>query len=224
MINDWVIDCSLKISGADFVRAIQVRTNSLKTPARAARGRIENGNNLCRLDRQVANSNHIFQVCQATHGLRVKRHDEVVDMLNSSMKRRDYVTFKEPKLKYKNTFRKPDLIISKGGKITILDPIICGDTADLNERRIQKELLYGEEVLLEEARRIVRTHDPGIQIKETIAHGIPMSFRGSLDNFTCRFLKRLGVPRRFLNLIIVRTLVNTYKMFQAYTRMTSAAR
>ena len=111
MINDWVIDCSLKISGADFVRAIQVRTNSLKTPARAAWGRLENGSNLCRLDRQVANSNHIFQVCQATHGLQVKRHDEVVDMLNSSMKRRDYVTFKEPKLKYKNTFRKPDLII-----------------------------------------------------------------------------------------------------------------
>ena len=81
-------------------------------------------------------------------------------------------------------------------------------------------------MLLEEARRIVRTHDLGIQIKETVAHGIlcPMSFRGSFDNFTCRFLKRLGVPRRFLTLIIVRTLVNTYKMFQAYTWMTSAAR
>ena len=79
-------------------------------------------------------------------------------------------------------------------------------------------------MLLEEARRIVKTHDPGIQIKETIVLGVLISFRGSLDNFTCRFLKRLGVPRRFLNLIIVRTLVNTYKMFQAYTWMTSAAR
>ena len=224
MINEWVTDCSLKISGADFVRAIQVRSNTLKTPARAARGRTENGNNLCRLDRQVANSNHIFQVCQVTHRLRVKRHDEVIDMLKSSVMKRGYVTFKEPKLQYKRTFRKPDLIISKGGKVTIIDPIICGDTADLNERRLQKEVLYGEEVLLEEARRIVKTHDPGIQIKETIVLGVPISFRGSLDNFTCQFLKRLGVPRRFLNLIIVRTLVNTYKMFQAYQRMTTAAR
>lgn len=154
----------------------------------------------------------------------MKRHDKVLDMLKSSMLKRDYITFKELKLQYKKTFRKPDLIISKSGKVIILDPIICGDTADLNERRIQKEVLYGEEVLLEEARRIVRTNDPGIQIKETIVLGVPISFRGSLDNFTCRFLKRLGVPRRFLNLIIVRTLVNTYKMFQAYLRMISAAR
>ena len=145
-------------------------------------------------------------------------------MLKSNMIKQNYVTFKEPKLQYKKTFRKPDLIISKGGKVTILDPIICGDTADLNERRLQKEVLYGEEVLLEEARRIVKTHDPGIQIKEIIVLGVPISFRGSLDNFTCQFLKRLRVPRRYLNLIIVRTLVNTYKMFQAYTWMTSAAR
>ena len=203
MINDWVNDCSLKISGADYIRAIQVRTN---------------------IHRQVTNSNHIFQVCQSTHGLRVKRDDDVVDMLNSSMKRKGYATFKEARLKYKKTFRKPDLIVTKGGKVIILDPIICGNTADLNERRLHKEVLYGEEVLLEEARRIVKTHDPSIRIKETIVHGVPMTFRGSMDNFTCRFLKILGVPRRFLNLMIVRTLVNTYKMFQAYSRMTSAAR
>ena len=201
-INDWVSDCSLKISGADFVRAIQIRLNTLKTPARAARGRRENGNNLCKLDRQVANSNHIFQVCQATHGLRIKRHDEVVDMLKSSMNRKQYSTYKEPRLKYKNTFRKPDLIITKKGKVVILDPIICSDTADLNELRLQKEILYGEEVVLEEAWSFVKTHNPGLQIKESIVHGVPMTFRGSLDNFTVRFLKRLGVPRRYLNLIM----------------------
>ena len=44
-INEWVSDCSFKISGADFIRAIQIRMNTLKTPARAARGRKENGNN-----------------------------------------------------------------------------------------------------------------------------------------------------------------------------------
>ena len=126
-----------------------MRTNTLKTPARAANGKKENGNNLCRLDRQVANSKHIFQVCQATHGLQVKRHGDVVSMLKSSMDRKDFVMFKEPRLKYKKMFRKPDLIVTKGGKVIILDSIICGDTADLNERRLQKEILYGEEVLLE---------------------------------------------------------------------------
>ncbi len=104
MVNKWVTNCSLKISRADYVQAIQVRSNTLKTPARAARERKENGNNLCRLDRQATNSNHIFKVCQATHGLRVKRHDEVVDMLKSS---------------------------KKSGKVIILDPIICGDMAIL---------------------------------------------------------------------------------------------
>ena len=44
-INEWVSDCSYKISGADFIQAIQIRMNTLKTPARAARGRKENGNN-----------------------------------------------------------------------------------------------------------------------------------------------------------------------------------
>ena len=151
MINKWVTNCSLKISRADYVQAIQVRSNKLKTQARAARERKENGINLCRLDRQATNSNHIFKVCQATHGLRVKRHDEVVDMLKSS---------------------------KKSGKVKILNPI-----------------LYGEEVLLEEAR--VLLEHPSIRIKETIVHGVPMTFKGSLDNFTCWFLKRLGVPRRF---------------------------
>ena len=94
-------------------------------------------------------------------------------MLKSSMDRKEYVNFKEPRLKYKKTFRKLDLIITKGGKVIILDPIICGDTEDLNEQRLQKEILYGEEVLLKEVRSLVRTHDPGIQMKETIVHGIP---------------------------------------------------
>ena len=36
MINEWVTNCSLKISRADYVGAIQVRSSTRKTPARAA--------------------------------------------------------------------------------------------------------------------------------------------------------------------------------------------
>ena len=43
--NAWLRDPSLQIKGGDFVKAVAVRLNTLKTPSRAAQGR--NISNLC---------------------------------------------------------------------------------------------------------------------------------------------------------------------------------
>ena len=215
-VNDWISNCKLRIGAGDFIRAIHVRANTLKTPSRAARGRTAGGDNLCKLDRQVANSNHIFQTCHLTHGLRVNRHDELVKMLRTSLAKNGYKTLMEPKIKYGNTYRKPDLLIYKDKEAFILDPIICNDRVDLSIRKAEKEILYGSDEILLGAQELIKTCDPMSKVERISAHGIPMSYRGSIDNLTVRFLKRLGVPRKFINLMILRVLGNTWKMWRAY--------
>ena len=141
-VNDWISNCKLRIVAGDFIRAIHVRANTLKTPSRAARGRTVGSNNLCKLDRQVANSNRIFQTCHLTHGLRVNCHNELVQMLRTSFEKNGYKTLMEPRIKYGNTFRKPDLLIYKDEEAFILDPIIWYNRVDLSIRKAEKEILY----------------------------------------------------------------------------------
>ena len=73
--DGWLTEPLFPAKGGEFIKALRVRCNAMKTPARAAKG--GRGDPTCRLDKQTANATHISQICQLTHSMRVKRHDGI---------------------------------------------------------------------------------------------------------------------------------------------------
>ena len=80
----------------------------MKTPARAARG--DRGDPTCRLDKQTANVADQNQMCQLTHGLRVKRHDGIVKLVRPGLQRVGYTVQLEPKIATEGTVVKTDIV------------------------------------------------------------------------------------------------------------------
>ena len=105
---------------------------------RAARG--DRGDPTFRLDMQTANATHISQMCQLTHGLRVKRHYGIVKLVGAGLQRVGYTVQLESKIATEGTFVKPD-------KGFVIDPLICGHNFDPKERYRQKVTAYDKDAV-----------------------------------------------------------------------------
>lgn len=78
----------------------------MKMPVRGDRGAPT-----CRLDKQTANTTDKSQMCQLTHGLRVKRHDGIVKLVRLGLQRVGYtVQLLEPKNTTEGTVVKTDIV------------------------------------------------------------------------------------------------------------------
>ena len=114
--DGWITEPLFPAKGAEFVKALRVRCNAMETPARAARG--GRGDPTCRLDKQTANSTHISQMCQLTHGMRVKRHDGIVKLARAGLQRKGYTVQLKPKIATAGMFVKAgdcEEVREKGG-------------------------------------------------------------------------------------------------------------
>ena len=129
----WIRDGSW-MTGRAFLCAVSVRCNLLQTPARKARGRPNNHPRAGICDKCHTDSvatlghistyyNHVPRSIQ--HGLMDKRHDEVLDTLIKYLKasKRIDQIFVEPRIERMGeaSYVKPDVVIVRKSKITILD-------------------------------------------------------------------------------------------------------
>ena len=214
--DGWILDPLFPAKGGEFIKALRVRCNAMKTPARAARG--DRGDPTCRLDKQTANATHISQICQVTHGLRVKRHDGIVKMVRAGLQRVGFTVQLEPKIAIEGTFVKPDIVAWKKDKGFIIDPIICGDNCDPEERYRQKVTTYDKEAVRkyvkDEALRV-----SGANVKEVEVHGFAINFRGGWSTSTQKLLSRLGLGASLKHFISIRTLTTTWTIIQTYDRV-----
>ena len=165
------------------------------------------------MDKQVANANHISQICQATHGLRVKRHDQVVDMLSGSLRRAGYVVQVEPRIASGNSFVKPDIVCYRKQSAFVIDPIICGDNIDPEERALEKRLYYTRPEIEEYVK--VSTNNTAISVE---AHGLAISMRGAWATSSSNFFRRLRLPRKVASFITLRVLNATWHLLRTYDR------
>jgi len=221
-LSRWLLDPKFKIKGSEYVKAVHVRCSSLKTPARASRGVDRGVNPLCLRDRQHANLNHILQICQRTHGARVKRHDELVKQFRSSLHRQGFKTLMEPHIPLRGgSFAKPDLIAWNRRAVYVVDPIITADSASLDERYLGKQVQYDRAEVVEFALRAAGRPPPNLLAEPVGVHGLAMNYRGALGNLTLRFLKVLRVPNDAIQYMIVRELVNSWHMWHMYKSATA---
>ena len=99
-----------------YVKAIQMRCQSIECRARNSRGR--GGSRWCRAGCPKAETwFHISQVCPKTHDARIKRHDAVVVAVADSVTRKGHTALIEPRIPTDAGVKKPDLVlINKDGR------------------------------------------------------------------------------------------------------------
>ena len=212
-LNKWLRDPLFKITPGEYIKCVHVRLNCLKTPSRAARGR--DISNLCRFDRQIGSLAHISQCCAITHGMRIKRHNKVVDMISKSIKKRNpgYKIAKEPRIPIHNTFCKPDLVIvdAEKKKAFILDPLITSDKVDMRQRFEQKVQLYHTDDTTRWLNSQFNIPERSMQVA-----GIILDFRGGFFKSSQDILRKLRVPAKYLEYLVVSTLFETWYAWNAY--------
>lgn len=119
--NRWLREPPPFWSGREFVQAVKLRSSTLPT-----NGILSNppGARRCRNDGCVVNETvcHILQRCPLVHDLRTRRHNHIVDIVRKTARRRGFNVTVERHLRLEDgTLRKPDLILSKEGEVTVCD-------------------------------------------------------------------------------------------------------
>ena len=70
-------------------------------------------------------------MCPRTHASRITRHDKIVDLVEQVLTPKGYTTCREPAIPTPAGIRKPDLVVSRGSAVTVLDVTVVADNADL---------------------------------------------------------------------------------------------
>ena len=145
--------------GSKFVTMVGLRAGSLYTRVRASRGREnparppncpscwkqgEGGVATPYLD----SLGHRLQTCAYTHGVMVERHDAVVKLMTTQLRRKGYDVWVEEKIPWRGTFLKPDIIVRKPREINhecitrawVIDPSIVADNCPRLPDEFQKKV------------------------------------------------------------------------------------
>lgn len=111
------------MKGGTYIRAIQMRTNTIATRVSTTRGR--NAEKLCRrcslADETLM---HILQTCSITQGMRCKRHNNVCKRVADKLRSKGHQVYPEqgiPSPGLQTNISRPDLIAIKDDKALVLD-------------------------------------------------------------------------------------------------------
>ena len=218
------------LKAAQQIGAIGVRLNCLNTPARKNRGGQNppeyNYCDKCPGVRRVATLGHISQSCPATHGLRVKRHDKIVQKLKTYFEAKESIitVLVEPHLKCgTQALRKPDIIVNTGKSVEIIDVQVVSDQGiarEEDEDRLRKTDKYDTAECKNAA-----YHALGIQpgSLDCNVEALTITWRGNLAPHSFKLAKRLGFSSK-LKYIVSDTLVDTWGCFVVWNKTGGAAR
>ena len=124
----WVTNGTKLMSGADYVRALKIRSNSIMTK-HSRRRYTKVRSNVCDAGCMSQESmNHIVQKCPKTWSARAKRHDEICKFLERILTEKDLKTLREPSFRCGPSKHKSDLVVALKEKAAIIDVTVVSDS------------------------------------------------------------------------------------------------
>lgn len=224
--SKWLTQRNCGITPKEYVKAVAVRCNLLKTPARSGRG--GRGNIYCPQCRtQIAGLGHILQRCPLSHGYRVDRHDSVARLIIASIRNRlkGAIIVEEPVISKEGTELKrreadsmvPDIVIYHNGDLTIIDPTVISDHStwgDLGSVGKSKSEKYDNEAMRRWARE---RFAKGKELKSFQALGLPITWRGLWRPRDLNaIILRLSLNKNLQVLLAIRTLVFGWRIWNSF--------
>lgn len=194
-------DGFLRLAGKEFVRAIHLRCGTLRTPARSNRGRVHGRGPMCpSCPDRTASLGHLLQNCGRTHLPRVKRHDVVVDMIATQLRKLQFTVEKEPHIPYGNSFLKPDMVAfrKRDRTVLVLDPTIVHCKGDLDSLASEKAAKYTNDAVF--SWLVAKFGNSGSRAC-AVVEGVVLNWRGAWSPQSAEVLKAVGVKAGFLELL-----------------------
>lgn len=213
--NNWITDGTNLTSGANYIRCLKIRTNSVMTKARRERYNRtgEAGCDAgCRTQETIG---HISQKCPRTWAARTKRHDRIKTLLAENLSEKGFKVEMEIPFNTPSGGKKPDILLTKGDKSTILDVTVVGDSLmnQLDDCHRRKVMHYSNASLMEQVRE--RHGTTRIEVK-----AMAISFRGIFSRKSAMDLIDLGFKTDEMKVLAVRTLESTFNIVQVHRRAT----
>ena len=222
-VHTWISDGTLNMRPKIYRDALRVRTGSLptlhRTPERwPLEGRSTQCETLwCRLGCHAEETNHhVLQNCEHVQGMRIVRHNRVLQMLYSALLKKGYFVLKEELIPGKGGRDfKPDLIMCKNGlTATVCDVQIVGGGRgyeNLADRHHEKRRKYNK--------KLVRKHLEGLflgctKLKFT---SLTISDRGIMCYESAQSLLKLGLSKKTLRDLVVASLEGSVRIFQTFS-------
>ena len=220
--SKWVRDPPETLKSRNWLEMIQTRAGTLETPARLARQKTEKGAPSCKHGcmkkgqqlPQRATLNHIVSICHNTKGLRQLRHNLIVTKLTEALRKKKYKTIAEPRIPYKNTFLKPDLVAYNEGKhqVLVLDPTITGAECDLEGAEERKREKYD---VIEVWKWIWDKYRKDGKDPEIVVAGIAINWRGAWATNSYQVLKEdAELPAGLMEILSQTVLQETFKIWR----------
>ena len=243
----WIINKEANLKSGEYIQACQVRGNLLKTPSRASRGvnRLPVAQTCAVCPDRRQNLSHMVQTCSASKELRIDRHNAVLRQIQSGLFRKGLTVELEPRIKFRGSYLKPDLVAFEGSRVTVLDVTITTASGSYCPVKLKQEK-YGIREVYEycvsrfpselrskllrvkpevDARGNCRLDSRGNFIGTT-GESLPVSvipvsldWRGCWDSVSWRLCRKaLQLPSGLLELCSVKTLVHGRIIFQTLNR------
>jgi hypothetical protein len=193
------------LSGGEFVKAVHVRYQLLRTGERKTHGvdRLQGGRD-CTLCRTVQSLAHIVQMCPRTHGLIVRRHNDLVTVLAASAQCRGWNVIREPCTRTKTLFVKLDLVLTKAGRGLVLDPCITGCSDKSLHKGRDKVDMYRAPEIEEFVSNVCLSQGQEIECLEVAP--ILVTWRGTWEPEMTQLLRGLQIPRNLIEYWTVKLL------------------
>jgi len=214
-VNNRVTDSTSLLTGSDYIQAIKVRGNLLETRMRGARGR-RDGDIQCDAGCNARETlSHISQSCARTYPMRTKRHDSLLDYIEKCVKRNRLEYVREPAIPTADGIRRPDLIVAKNNRVTIIDLTITSDHVPMSVACNLKIDYYNKEDVLTWTRAKFPCYP------EVAVNAVVLNWRGAVHTDSHELLKELGIHLNDQRILAVRCLTYTANMFKFFRRSTT---
>lgn len=208
--HSWVSDGSGLLRGSDFIQAVKVRINAVPTRARCSRGR-DAADRSCRAGcGMVETLGHVTQRCGATHGLRVRRHNNIMDYLAASLQRKGWTVRVEGLLHTSEGRRKPDLVATREDQVAVIDVQVVGCIPSLNRAHWEKADYYNTD----EIAALLQGSAPG----RPHFTSATVSFRGVWSGDSASDLQDLGITKGDLKIMALKAVQGSATIWKWFTR------
>lgn len=210
----WLTDGTLFVSGRNFIHMNKLRINAVPLRSRMARGRVRDKQ--CRAGCNNAETlHHVLQQCYRTHNARIQRHDACLKYLLDRQRTQALVD-EEPHFRTASGLLKPDAVIKKGNSAIVVDALIAGERANLDQEhrgKIDKYAVLGDEVKVR------------YSVEEVVFTSLTLSSRGVWSKRSFEHLTSLKLLNKAdAKILSTRALVGGLHAINIFNRRTDVRR
>ena len=157
---------------------------------------------------------HLLQSCHAAHNHRVIRHDAVLRKLGQWLERENYDVQMEPHIPTGHTFVKPDLLLQKNGRYSVLDLCIPYESDKHALHRAEQFKADKYKAYEADVRRYITSRGLATPVGDIAFLGAAIGARGGIRTATAKLLGKMGIRGRGIGILTSMAIEGSIKILR----------